>query len=88
MINALANPRPTLETYSYAMPGEANMPQSQLEIFDVAIEGQTDLLKSTPSKIRPSRLRWTVRRRGEREHEKTEIAVGARQAATSSISRA
>src|ERR1019366_7394824 len=28
VINALANPRPTLETYSYAMPGEANTPQS------------------------------------------------------------
>ncbi len=36
VINALANPRPTLETYSYAMPGEANTPQAQLEIFDVA----------------------------------------------------
>ena len=40
VINSLANPRPTLETYSYAMPGEANMPQAHLEIFDVAIEGR------------------------------------------------
>ena len=29
VINALANPRPTLETYNYAMPGEANTPQSR-----------------------------------------------------------
>ena len=36
VINALAIPRPSLETYSYAMPGEANTPQTQLEIFDVA----------------------------------------------------
>ncbi len=36
VINALANPRPTLETYTYAMPGEPNSPQSQLEVFDVA----------------------------------------------------
>ena len=36
VINTLANPRPTLETYNYAMPGEANVPQSHLEIFDVA----------------------------------------------------
>jgi dipeptidyl-peptidase 4 len=40
VINALANPRPTLETYSYAMPGEANTPQSQLEIFDVAAKSR------------------------------------------------
>ena len=36
VINSLANPRPTLETYRYAMPGDVNIPQSQLEIFDVA----------------------------------------------------
>ena len=40
VINALANPRPTLETYSYAMPGEANTPQTQLEIFDVATKAK------------------------------------------------
>ena len=40
VINALANPRPTLETYSYAMPGEGNTPQSQLEIFDVAAKSR------------------------------------------------
>src|SRR6185503_8795332 len=28
VINALANPRPTLETYKYGMPGEANQPQA------------------------------------------------------------
>ena len=36
VVNALANPRPTLETYTYAMPGEPNAPQAQLELFDVA----------------------------------------------------
>jgi dipeptidyl aminopeptidase/acylaminoacyl peptidase len=34
VINALAQPRPTLETYRYAMPGEANIPQSEIYIFD------------------------------------------------------
>ena len=29
VINALAQPRPTLETYRYAMPGEENIPQSR-----------------------------------------------------------
>lgn len=36
VINALSNPRPTLETYRYAMPGEPNVPLPQIEIFDVA----------------------------------------------------
>jgi dipeptidyl-peptidase 4 len=34
VINALAQPRPTLETYRYAMPGEANIPQSEIYVFD------------------------------------------------------
>jgi len=34
VINALAQPRPTLETYRYAMPGEANIPQSDIHVFD------------------------------------------------------
>lgn len=36
VINSLTNPRPSLETYRYPMPGEANMPQSDLEVFDLA----------------------------------------------------
>ena len=34
VINSLAQPRPTLETYRYAMPGEANIPQSEVHVFD------------------------------------------------------
>jgi dipeptidyl aminopeptidase/acylaminoacyl peptidase len=40
VINALSNPRPTLETYRYAMPGEANVAQPQIEIFEVATKGR------------------------------------------------
>lgn len=36
VINALANPRPTLEAYRYAMPGEKEVVQPKIEIFDVA----------------------------------------------------
>ncbi|HEX4951468.1 MAG TPA: DPP IV N-terminal domain-containing protein [Blastocatellia bacterium] len=36
VINSLSNPRPTLETYRYGMPGEANQPQASIEVFDVA----------------------------------------------------
>jgi dipeptidyl-peptidase-4 len=34
VINSLSNPRPTLETYRYAMPGEANVNQYEMYIFD------------------------------------------------------
>jgi dipeptidyl aminopeptidase/acylaminoacyl peptidase len=34
VINSLSNPRPTLETYPYPMPGEANVRQAHLEVFD------------------------------------------------------
>src|SRR5262245_51730429 len=46
VINALSNPRPTLETYRYAMPGEANVPQPQIEIFDVATKGRVKVSTS------------------------------------------
>ncbi|TAJ11117.1 S9 family peptidase [Marinilabiliaceae bacterium JC017] len=38
VINSVTNPRPTLETYKYAMPGEENVWQPQVEIYDVATE--------------------------------------------------
>jgi dipeptidyl aminopeptidase/acylaminoacyl peptidase len=34
VINSLAQPRPTLETYRYAMPGEENVDQEELLVFD------------------------------------------------------
>jgi len=36
VIHSLANPRPILEARSYPLPGEANMPVSEIDIFDVA----------------------------------------------------
>ena len=36
VINALSNPRPTLETYRYAMPGEENLALQEMHVFDVA----------------------------------------------------
>ena len=40
VVNHLSNPRPTLETYRYSMPGESNVAQPQIEIFDVAGKGR------------------------------------------------
>jgi dipeptidyl-peptidase 4 len=34
VINALSTPRPTLESYRYAMPGEEHIPQSEMHVFD------------------------------------------------------
>ena len=35
VLNVLKNPRPELETYKYAMPGDAEVPQEELWVFDV-----------------------------------------------------
>jgi dipeptidyl aminopeptidase/acylaminoacyl peptidase len=43
LVNVLAQPRPKLETYKYAMPGEEFVPQSELVIFDVASKGRLNI---------------------------------------------
>lgn len=34
LVNSLSEPRPTLMTYKYSMPGEAEVPQQELFVFD------------------------------------------------------
>ena len=43
VINSLANPRPTLNTYKYGMPGEANQPQAELYVVDIAAKKTTKM---------------------------------------------
>ncbi|HKA22670.1 MAG TPA: DPP IV N-terminal domain-containing protein [Blastocatellia bacterium] len=43
VINSLAAPRPTLETYRYGMPGEPNQPQAELEVFEPASKGRVKI---------------------------------------------
>lgn len=65
VINNVATPRPTLETYKYHMPGEANAPQSALYIFDtvsktpraVGIEAFKDQTIGIEGKPREKKLR-------------------------------
>jgi dipeptidyl aminopeptidase/acylaminoacyl peptidase len=38
LVNSLTEPRPTLLTYRYAMPGEENVPQTELYVFDPAVQ--------------------------------------------------
>ena len=40
VINSLADPRPTLETYRYEMPGEENQPQPEILVFDLATKAK------------------------------------------------
>jgi dipeptidyl-peptidase-4 len=40
VINSIAEPRPTLETYKYHMPGEEEAPQEELLIFDLETENR------------------------------------------------
>ena len=72
VINSLANPRPTLETYRYAMPGDKEIPQSRLEIFDVASHDRkivkADAFKDETLQIEVERPSARLRE----EHEKTE----------------
>ena len=43
VINSLAQPRPTLETYRYQMPGELDGPLPHLEVFDIAAKTRVEM---------------------------------------------
>lgn len=43
VINSLATPRPTLETYKYEMPGDNHVPIDHIELFDMEAHTHADL---------------------------------------------
>ncbi|MDO5488177.1 MAG: DPP IV N-terminal domain-containing protein [Rikenellaceae bacterium] len=43
VINALAEPRPTLETYKYHMPGESEAPVEHLYVFDMSNDTRKEI---------------------------------------------
>ncbi|HEX8944964.1 MAG TPA: DPP IV N-terminal domain-containing protein [Gemmatimonadaceae bacterium] len=53
LVNNLANPRPTLMTYTYAMPGEENVPQEELYSWKV---GDAQLTPVNVKKWKDQRL--------------------------------
>ncbi len=71
VINSLASPRPTLNTYRYAMPGDINIPISQLEVFDVAAKSR-NILKTDAFKDQSLQIEVERPTAKEREHERTE----------------
>jgi dipeptidyl aminopeptidase/acylaminoacyl peptidase len=59
-VNALSNPRPTLTTYKYAMPGEENVAQQELFVFK---RGETALTPVGVKRWKDQRLfniHWTT----------------------------
>ena len=44
VINSIANPRPTLETYKYQLPGEAASPVSHLYLFDIEAKTRKEII--------------------------------------------
>lgn len=71
VINSLASPRPKLETYRYAMPGEENVDQAELLVFDretkARITVKADAFKDQTIQVATARV--TAR---QREKQKTE----------------
>ncbi len=65
VIDVLKEPRPELETYKYEMPGEKNIPQEELWVFDMAKkEGkQIDDSAFTDQSIMISRANLTNKER-------------------------
>ena len=61
VIDVLKEPRPELETYKYEMPGEKNIPQAELWVFDMAKkEGkQIDVSAFTDQSVSISRANLT-----------------------------
>ncbi len=43
VINSIAEPRPTLETYKYQMPGEKEAPEDHLLLFDMVTKTQKEI---------------------------------------------
>ena len=72
VINSLSNPRPTLESYPYVMPGETNAPQANLEVFDIGAKSRT-LMKTTGFKDQMVVVESERPSARAREHEKTEL---------------
>ncbi len=76
VINAMANPRPTLETYKYEMPGDKDIPQEHLYIFD--IENNTfKEINTRAFKDQSLGISYTPRRQKERDlHETARLWAG------------
>lgn len=67
VINSTATPRPTLETYSYVMPGEKEMPEDHLYLFDLG-NGSRKEIRTTAWKNQS--LRISTRRAEQKDRDR------------------
>jgi dipeptidyl-peptidase-4 len=77
VIHTLANPRPILESYRYAMPGEENVPQFDVYVFDVASKARVTIeaasFKDQTVNVATDRITNKMR---EQQQENTGVSVG------------
>jgi dipeptidyl aminopeptidase/acylaminoacyl peptidase len=89
VINSLSSPRPTLEAYRYAMPGEPNIAQPQIEIFDASTRNRV-LVKAARFKDESLQIESSPASARAREKEHTEptwVAEGSDRLYFNRISR-
>ena len=69
VINSMASPRPTLETYKYQMPGEKEAPQYHLFLFDMNDNSHKEIRTSAfkDQTLRVARRPWQQRDRDRKE---------------------
>ncbi|MEO6778132.1 MAG: DPP IV N-terminal domain-containing protein [Gemmatimonadaceae bacterium] len=60
LVNVLSEPRPTLMSYKYAMPGEVNVPQQQLYVYRRGAKGLTPVNVSKWKDQRLMDVHWRV----------------------------
>lgn len=66
VINAMASPRPTLETYKYQMPGEKEAPETHLYLFDLSNNSYKEI-RTNAFKNQTLRLARTPRLQKQRD---------------------
>lgn len=69
VINSMASPRPTLETYKYQMPGEKEAPQYHLFLFDMNDNSHKEIRTSAfkDQTLRVARRPWQQKDRDRKE---------------------
>ncbi len=69
VINSMASPRPTLETYKYQMPGEKEAPVEHLFLFDIYSNSYKEIRTSAfkDQTLRLARRPWRQKDRGRKE---------------------
>ncbi|MDO4755633.1 MAG: DPP IV N-terminal domain-containing protein [Parabacteroides sp.] len=71
VINAMASPRPTLESYKYQMPGEKEAPIQHLYLFDMSNNSYKEIQTSA---FKDQTLRLARKPRLQKERNKKELA--------------